>query len=153
MSRRFSVPMPPVIVTLPQDLFQITCPNNKVLRILRRRIGAVDSILPTSQMLNLRERYLPSVANGTGGTAANIAKTNQSDVAASFTALLNNTSKASSVTPIVLNQIPVHIYNGYDEKVDEPWEISPGAAYVFELLSTVSNTVTLSGSVLVEELG
>jgi hypothetical protein len=47
-----------------------------------------------------------------------------------------------------------HIFNGFDDIHDDPPTVmATGTSYVFELLSTVSGTVHLSGGVEVEEIG
>lgn len=155
MSRLYRVTFSAVAVSAAQDLFQIKGASGKIIRILNRWIGATDTTLPAGQMLQLRERFLPAtVTDGSGGSTPTPAKTDPGDAAASFTALANNTTKATtSGTAIVLHETGVHIYNGFDEDHDAPPVIGPSESYVFELLSTVSGTVHLSGGVLIEEIG
>jgi hypothetical protein len=155
MSRLYRVTFEQVLISAAQDLFQINGASGKMLRILHRNIGATDTTLVTAQSLALRERLLPSsVSNGSGGTTPTIYKTDSGDAAASFTALVNNASKATTTgTAAVLFETGCHIYNGYDDEFDVPPVIGPNQAYVFELLSTVSGTAHFSGSVLVEEIG
>jgi hypothetical protein len=45
------------------------------------------------------------------------------------------------------------IFSGYDYEFPNPPVIGPSEAFVFELLSTVTGTVHLSGGVRVEEIG
>lgn len=155
MGRIYRVSFEEVAVTAAQDLVQITGAAGKMVRILRRWVGATDTTLPTAQMLALRERFLPAtVTNGSGGTTPTVAKNDPGDAAASATALVNDTTKATtSGTAVVLGEIGVHINNGYDEWCLNPPLVGPSEAYVFELLSTVSGTVHLSGGVEFEEIG
>lgn len=159
MPRVYKQTFEAVAVSAAQDLVFIPGPAaGKIVRILRRWVQATDTTLPTAQMLELRERYLPAtVTAGTGGTTgATPAKAeDQGDATCSITtAGTNNTSKATtSGTAVTLNEMGVHIFNGYDEICLKPPVINPSTAYVFELLSTVSVTVHLSGGVLFEEIG
>jgi len=106
-------------------------------------------------MLETRCRFLPAtVTNGSGGSTPTISKVDPGDSAASFTVLANNTTKAtSSGTAIVADESGDHIYSGYDNTFAVRSPIGPNEAFVFELLSTVSGTVHLSGGVTVEEIG
>ena len=155
MSRIYKVTFENVAVSAAQDLIQIKGTSNKMLRILRRWVGSTDTTIPTGQMLRLRERILPTtVTDGSGGTTPTPAKTDQGDAAASFSALANNTTQASSSgTPVVVYATGVHVFNGFDDIHDEPPTVISTSSYVFELLSTVSGTVHLSGGVEVEEIG
>jgi hypothetical protein len=155
MSRIYSVTFENVAVSAAQDLVQVIGASNKVLRILRRWVGSTDTTIATAQMIRLRERYLPAtVTNGSGGTSATPVAHDPGDAAAVFTAKVNNTTQATtSGTAQQIYATGVHIFNGFDDIHDDPPIIGPGASYTFELLSTVSGTVHLSGGVEVEELG
>jgi hypothetical protein len=155
MSRIYSVTFENVTVSAAQDLLQIKGASNKMLRILRRWVGATDTTIPTGQMLRLRERILPAtVTDGSGGSTPTPVKHDQGDAAATFTALANNTTPATTNgTAVVVYTAGCHIFNGFDDIHDDPPTVIPNASYVFELLSTVSGTVHLSGGVEVEELG
>jgi hypothetical protein len=155
MGRIYRVTFDAVNVTAAQDLIQINGAAGKMLRILHRWVAATDTTIPSAQMLQLRERYLPStVTNGSGGTSPTPQRTDPGDAAASFTALVNSTTKATtSGTAVQLFATGAHIFNGYDDTVIAPYPIGPSEAYVFELESTVSGAVHLSGGVEVEETG
>jgi hypothetical protein len=78
----------------------------------------------------------------------------QGDHTATFTAFANNTAQATtSGTAVVIYATGVHIFNGFDDIHDEPPTLADAQSYVFELLSTVTGTVHLSGGVEVEEIG
>jgi len=155
MPRPYVVTFENISVTAVQDLFQILGATGKTLRILSVSIGATDTTLPNSQMLNLRARYLPAtVTNGSGGSTATPAALDPGDAAASFTAKINNTTQAStSGTAIVLGEWGVHIFSGLDYTFPRPPVIGPSESFTLELKSTVSGTVHLNGVCLVEESG
>lgn len=157
MSRVYVVTFEGVAVTAAQDLVQVknASGSNKLLRILRRWVSATDTAVPTSQMLQLRERRLPStVTDGSAGSTPTPQPRDGGDAASTFTAFVNNTTKATTNgTASTIYETGCHIYNGFDDIHDEPPTIAPAQSYVFELLSTVSGTVHLSGGVEVEEIG
>jgi hypothetical protein len=155
MPRVYVVAFEAVAVTAVQDLIQITGAVGKIVRPIRAWVKATDTTLPTGQMLSTRCRFLPAtVTNGSGGTTPTIGKTDPGDAAASFTAMANNTTKATtSGTAVVVDESGDHIFSGYDNTLVVRPPIGTTEAFVFELLSTVSGTVHLSGGVLVEEMG
>lgn len=157
MGRIYRVTFEQVSVSAAQDLIFIPGATGKMIRILHRWVGSTDTTIAAAQMLSLRERFLPAtVSVGSGGTTGiTPTKTDPGDATSSVsTAATNNTSKATtSGTPLVLWENGVHIFNGYDGDLDAPYPIGPSEAYVFELLSSVSGTVHLSGGVEIEEIG
>lgn len=158
MSRVYRVSFENVAVSAAQDLIGIPGPAaGKIIRILRRAVGATNTTIPTSQMLQVRERYMPNTftAGTAGTTGITPSKSDQGDAACSITtAGSNNTGKATtSGTAVILWENGVHIFNGFDDPVLNPYPIKPGDGYVFELLSTVSGSVNLSGYVEFEEIG
>jgi hypothetical protein len=144
-----------VLVALPQDLLQIKGASGKIVRIHKVWAGATDTSLPTAQNLKWRCRYLPAtVTDGSGGGSATIAKVDPGDAAASFTALANNTTKATTGgTAAVLHEDGDHVYSKLTEAFPDRPPVGSGESFVFELLSTPSGTLHLSGGALVEEIG
>lgn len=155
MPRQYRVTFEAASVSAAQDLLQIKGASGKIVRILKVWAGATDTSLPTAQNLQWRCRYLPAtVTDGSGGTAATIAKVDPGDSAASFTALANSTAKATtSGTAAVLHEDGDHVYSKLAEAFPDRPPIGPGESFVFELLSTPSGTLHLSGGALVEEIG
>ena len=159
MARKYVVPFENVTVSAAQDLLQITGATGKMLQIERIWCYAdsESGALPTAQLLAFRARTLTAtVTNGSGGTTPTISKVDPGDASASFTALANNTTKATtSGTAIVQEESGAHIYSGHDVSfpLNRQPPIGPGEAFVYELLSTVSGTVTLSGGAWVSEIG
>lgn len=157
MGRKYEQTFEAVTVSAAQDLVFLPGSTGHVLRILRHWVNCGDTSLATGQGLKLRCRRLPAaVTAGTGGTTgATPTSLSPGDAACSTTtAGTNNTGKAtSSGTVVVIYEGACHLYQGEDRRWDFPPEIGPTAAFVYELLSTVSGTVTLSGGVEFEELG
>lgn len=155
MARRYAVTFEEVSVSAPQDLVEIIGASGKMVRIIRYWVSATATTLPTAQNLSLRCRYLPAtVTSGSGGSSPTPRKLDQGDAAATFAAKTNSTSKATTNgTAVTLAEDGCHIYAGCDKVFTAPPTVPVSTSFVFELLSTVSGTVALSGGVEVEEIG
>jgi len=155
MARTYAVTFEQIAVSSPQDLLEIKGATGKMLRILRAFVAATDTTAPTNQQLSLRARFLPAtVSDGSGGGTPTPRPMDPGDAAASFTALSNNTSKATtSGTAAILEENACNVFSGYDYMFPRPPVVGPSEAFVFELLSTVTGTVHLSGGCIVEEMG
>lgn len=156
MPRMYRVTFEGVLVSgATNDLIQINGAAGKILRIKRYWWGNTNTTLATAQMIQTRCRFLPAtVTNGSGGTTPTPQKLDPGDAAASFTSLANNTTKATtSGTAAILDEQGEHIFAGVDISFQSPPIIGPSEAFVFELLSTVTGTVNLSGGIEVEEMG
>ena len=155
MARTYAVTFEQISVSSPQDLVQVKGAAGKMLRILRIFTSATDTTAPTNQQLSLRARFLPAtVTDGSGGSTDTPRPMDPGDASASFTALINNTTKATTNgTAAVVEENACNVFSGYDYMFPRPPVVGPSESFVFELLSTVSGTVHLSGGVLVEEMG
>lgn len=155
MGRIYTVVFEKVTVAAVQDLFQIKGATGKTLRIKEVSVSCVDATLPTACMLALRCRFLPAtVTDGSGGTTPTPQKVDPGDAAASFTALVNNTTPATtSGTAVKIRDDGCHIYAGYSYAFPKPPEIGPSESFVFELITAPAASSTLSGTATVEESG
>jgi hypothetical protein len=157
MARVYTTVFENVAVSAAQDLVQVKGAAGKIVKIKRVFLGMTDTTLQTAQGLQLRARYLPSVVtDGSGGTSPSFLPQDPGDAAASVTAKVNNTTKATtSGTAVILEEWGVHNFAGLDytwPTGSEP-TIGPSESFVFELLSTVTGTCHFSGSCRVEESG
>ncbi len=156
MPRTYEVSFEGVAVSgATNDLIAIIGGALKMLRIKRVKWGCTDTSLATGQNLSTRCRILPpTVTNGSGGTTPTPRPVDPGDAAATFTAHANDTTKATtSGTAIIEDEDGSHLFAGYSFSFPNPPVIPPTSCFVFELLSTVSGTVHLSGLVEVEEMG
>jgi hypothetical protein len=159
MPRLYTITFEGVAVSAPQDLVTLLLPtsaaNFKQIDVVRWWLGATDTTLPTAQMLQTRCRWLPAtVTAGSGGSTPTPTVWDQGDSAAKCTAHANDTSKSTTNgTAVIIDEQGFHIYNGYDSAVAGrpafpcPNNSTSAQAFVFELLSTVSGTVHLSGGI------
>jgi hypothetical protein len=153
MPRTYSVSFTAVAVTAAQDLIAIYGAAGKMCKIRRISVNIAASTLPAVVGLEIRCRFLPAtVTAGSSGTAPTPQKLDNGDAAATFTARVNDTTPATtSGTAAVLESNGAHVYAGYDYQFPIPPKVGPSQAFVFELLNTV--TATLSGTVIVDEEG
>jgi hypothetical protein len=156
MARVYRVTFEGVLVSgATNDLLELKGAAGKSLRVKRYWAGNTDTTLSTAQMMQTRCRFLPAtVTDGSGGTTPTPQKTDPGDAAASATALANNTTKATtSGTAVTIDEQGWQIYAGVDISYQAPPIVGPSEAFVFELLSTVTGTVHLSGGIEFEEIG
>lgn len=160
MPRTYPVTFEEITITAAQDLFELYFGSSiyKSLKILRHWINCSDTTIPAATILPLRARILPSsVSHGSGGGSASIGKSDPGDANASFTALRNNTSPASTTgTPNIEYEDGFHIFQGCEHMYDRPPIIIGGQAqsFVFELLAVPGSfSAKFSGGILVEEAG
>lgn len=155
MARTYSVTFEQVSVSAAQDLVQLKGAAGKILRVMRQWVGATDTTAPTNQQIAIRSRFLPAtVTDGSGGSSPTPQPFDPGDAAASATANVNSTTKATTGgTASVLQEDGANAFAGYDHAFPRPPIIGPSESFVFELLSTVSGTVHLSGGVEFEEIG
>lgn len=155
MGRTYEVTFPEVAVSAAQDLVGIIGASGKSSRVKRVWLSATDTTLPTSQMLSLRCRLgSATITAGSGGASATPRPTDLGDSAASFTARINDTTKQTTSGAYTLQDSNgCHVYQGYDKTFASPPVVGPSEGFVFELLSTVTGTVHLSGGMEVEEIG
>lgn len=155
MGRKYRVTFVGVAVSAAQDLVQITGATGKMMRILRHWVGCTDTSVATGQMISLRARFLPATVTvgAAGTTGITPSKNDPGDAAcSSSTCATNNTTQATtSGTAIITYSNGCHLYQGDNWRYDEPPVVGPSEGFVFELLSTVSGTVHLSGGVEIEE--
>lgn len=155
MARRYNVSFEKVTVSAVQDLVTILGAAGKMCRIIEVSVADVDATAPTNTNLALRVRYLPAtVTAGSGGSTPTPAKMDPGDAAASFTAHANDTVKSTtSGTAIILREDGANVFGGYSYMFPSPPVVGPSEAVVFELITAPSASLTLSGNVLVEEIG
>lgn len=157
MPRAYQVTFSGVTVSAAQDLVQIMGATARMIRIKRMWVACGDTSLATGQGLKLRARFLPAtVTVGSGGTTGITAsKKDSGDAAGTMTTnATNNTTQATtSGTAVIVYAGAAHLYQGENWRFDDPVDVGPSTAFVWELLSTVSGTVTLSGGVEFTEEG
>lgn len=158
IGREYTVTTENVPISAAQDLCQIKNPasSGKVLLVKRASFGVTNTATVTSQSIRLQCRRLPTaVTDGSGaGSSTPTPAAQPGDTAATFSAVMNATTKATtSGTAVILWANGDFAISGEDHVPIEAYVIGQGQSFVFELLSTVNGTLNGSTSVTVEEIG
>lgn len=156
MGRRYTVPFENITVSVPQDLASIipdfgSFPASTA-KLLRVWLFCTNTTLPTAQQLSLRVRRLQSMVVGSGGSVPGEFPDDPGDAAALYIGRVNDTTKATG-TPDWKYEFGCYLYTGADLVFSDPPACNGNDGFVFELLSTVSTPVILSGGLLFEEIG
>lgn len=155
MPRVFTVTFSAVSVSASQDLFEITAAAGKPLRILKLKLHQTSDKQDAEEEILTLAVKTGATSSGSGGTAPTPQPVKGSIGAASFTAEVNNTTKASGGT-IVTKDI-----DGWNVRApfSYPWtpettiEVAGGERATVELVSTPADALTMSGTLYVEEIG
>jgi hypothetical protein len=158
MSRRYTITEPAFTLSATtMSLVQLNGASGKVLQVLRWWWRPTDNTLATAQVLYTRCRLLPAtVTNGAGGNASpSITANDGGDASVAATARTRDTSYATTNGTARLYDVAgAHIYNGYDQQIQEGITVKSGEAFVFELVSSaVLNAPNITVGVEFEEIG
>ena len=157
MGRMYSVSFTAVAVTAQQDFFEITPADDKPCVIhalyLAQSSDAGDA---ADEQLAIRVVRGHSTS-GSGGSAPTPRPMNPSDTAAGFASEVNNTTIASSGTGVDLHADAFNVRAGY-QMIWTPEmrpQVSQGAGVTLcvRLVTTPADSLTMSGTLLVEEQG
>ena len=156
MGRRYTVPFENITVSVPQDLASIipdfgSFPASAA-KLLRVWVFCTNTTLPTAQQLSLRVRRLQTMVVGSGGSVPGEFPDDPGDTASHYVGRVNDTTKATG-TPDWTYEFGCYLYTGADLVFSDAPVCNGNDGFVFELLSTVSTAVILSGGLLFEEIG
>lgn len=156
MGRKYTVDLTPTAVTVAADLLEITPADDKPVRILSVNLHQ------TSDFGDAQDEVLSvfwvrgNTSSGSGGSVPTARPNNPSDVAAGFTCEAFNTTAASAGTAV---NGPRHGFNvrcGPERPYtpDEVFEASQAnTLLVLRMSAAPADSLTIGGSVTVEELG
>lgn len=156
MGRKYYVDLPPTAVTVAADLFELVPADDKPLKVL-----AVN-LFQTSDFGDAQDEVIGIVwvrgntTSGTGGVATTPRPASPNDAAAGFTAEVANTTAASLGTAVNLARHGFNVRSGLERPYtpDECPEAGQGnTLLVLRMSSAPSDSLTIGGCVLVEEMG
>jgi hypothetical protein len=156
MPALYTVSFENVSISAAQDLVQVKLAAGAVAacRVKRLFLFCTDQTAPTTlQQLQMRARILPpTVSDGNGGAAIiGPWAPGASPAAASFTALRNSTSQATSTgTPVIVEECGMGLLQGFDNS-GYSFEFGPGSSFVWELLGPPLAAQHFSGGVSLEQ--
>lgn len=151
----YTVSFEGVAATAVQDLFEINANSAKPLRVHALYISQyTEEGDAQDEVLRLRVRRGLSTS-GSGGSTATPAALNPSAAAASFTCEINNTTQASTGSPVTLHVDAFNVRAGYQLILppEMQWVIPVSGRLTVELNEAPADSVTLNGVMYVEEIG
>ncbi|MEQ1675071.1 MAG: hypothetical protein ABL876_00140 [Chitinophagaceae bacterium] len=154
-SRLYTVSFTEVAVTAAQDLFEITPADDKPIAIHGLFFTQSTEIGDAQEEFIRFQVIRGHTTSGSGGTAPTPVPLNPNDTAAGFTAEVNNTTIASAGTTTVLHA------GTFNERIGLELWLPPEVRWmasqanttlVVRTGTTVADSVTVSGTLYVEEL-
>lgn len=155
MGRVYTVQFTGVAVTAQQDLFEIVAAAGKNCRVLGLYLSQ------STEVGDAQEEGLSillksgQTTSGTGGSAPTPVPLNVTDAAAGFTSEVNNTTKASVGTIVTHHadnwNVRAPFVLLWPEKMQI--ELTGGRRLTAELATTPADSITMSGTLYVEEYG
>lgn len=156
MPRTYTVSFRNVAIAAVQDLISLKGSTGKICRLNRADLQMTAVTLTTAQGMNINVKYSSAtITLGSGGSTPTPRPTDPGDAAASFSCHANDTSQATTSGAFVdITPSGGHIYSGFSYNWGQKGPIfGLNTGVVFELATAPAASVTMSGSVEVEEMG
>ena len=152
MGRMYSVVFEEVAVTVVQDLFEINAPADSIV-ILHSLEIAQSSDAGDSEDEQLSLLIHRGSTSGTGGSTPTPAPMNLGDAAFGGTTEVNNTTQSTEGT--FLHASAFNVRAGYFKEWTPETRIviSPSDRLIIELQTAPADSLTMSGTVYIEEIG
>lgn len=155
MSRCYTISFTAVAVTAQQDLFELVAAAGKPFKV-----NAI-SLSQSSEVGDAAEEGLSiliksgQTTSGSGGSAPTPVPLNVTDSAAGITSETNNTTKASAGTIVTHHADNWNIRQPFFLVFPDAMkpEIAGGRRMTVELGTTPADSITMSGTIYVEEFG
>jgi len=155
MSSVYTVQFNGVAVTAQQDLFELTASSTKPIVILAIHLSQSTEVGDAQEEgLSLLFKS-GQTTSGSGGSAPTPVATDSSGLAASFTAEVNNTTKASAGTIITHAAWNWNVRMPFDYIFTPEQQMIMAASRrcTLELGTTPADSITMSGTIWVQEIG
>jgi hypothetical protein len=156
LGRLYTIPFTAVAVTAQQDFFEITAATGKPCQIHSIELEQSTEVGDAQEegLSILLKRGTSATTSGTGGTTPTPATINSNDAAAGFTSDANNTTKMTGGTITSLRAWNWNVRMPFLKLFTpetRPY-IVPGERLTLELATTPADSITISGTLVVEEL-
>lgn len=155
MSGVYTVQFNAVDVSVAQDLFELVAASGKPIVILGFGVSQHSEIGDAQEEQKLILIKSGQSTSGSGGSSATPVPTDSNGVAASFTAEVNNTTKASTGTIVTHKPFSWNVRAGLDIVFTEQEQLimAAGRRATIELVSNPTDQITMNGYVVVQEIG
>jgi hypothetical protein len=155
MGRMYSVSFAAVAVTAQQDFFEINANTNRSLRVHSIFVGqSSDAGDAQDEQLAVLIKT-GATTSGSGGSAPTPSPLIAGGAASNFTAEVNNTTKANTGTIVTAHADAFNVRGGWNYRPtpEERIELTGGGRLTVELATTPADSLTMSGTMIVEEIG
>lgn len=156
MGRKYWVDLPPTAVTVAADLFELTPADDKPIRVLSLNLHQTSDFGDAQDEVISLVWVRGNTTSGSGGSTSTPRPCNPSDTAAAFTVEIANTTAASSGTAVNLPRHGFNVRGGLERPYtpDEVFEATQAnTLLVLRMAAAPADSLTIGGSILVEELG
>lgn len=155
MGRKYWVDLTPTAITVAADLFELTPADDKPIKVLAVNLHQTTDFGDAQAEIISVVWVRGNTTSGSGGSAPTPRPCVASDAAAGFTAEVANTTAASSGTAVNLPRHGFNVQGGLERPYapEECPEASQGVLLVLRMAAAPADSLTIGGSILVEELG
>jgi len=155
MARVYAAQFNAVAVTAQQDLFEVNVASTKAVKIHSVHISQVTKSGDANEAELAILFKSGQTTSGSGGSTPTAVPRALGDSAYAGTVEANNTTKATSGTIVTHDarnwniRVPFDIYWPPDQRI----ELAPSARFTVELATTPGSSTTMSGTIVLEEIG
>lgn len=157
MPRRYWVDLTPTAVTVAADLLELNPADDKPIRVLGVNIHQTTDTGDAAEEIITLTWVRGNATSGSGGSTATPVPCDPSDTAAGFTVETFNTTQASTGTPVFG---PRHGWN-VRAPLERPYTPEEsfyctqgaGVRLCLRMGAAPADSITIGGSVLIEEMG
>jgi len=157
MAEMYSASFSAVAVTAAQDFFELIVPSTKVVLVHEVLLGQSSDVGDAAEeILNLLFKRGVGSTTGTGGTqAATPVKMETGQSAAGSTYDYNNTTKMTAGTITTLRADTWNVRGPYQwlPTPETRPVLAPSERFTVELVSAPADSLTVSGTLIFEEIG
>lgn len=155
MGRKYAITFSAVAVTALQDLFELVPADDKPVAIVSLNIGQASDAGDAQDELLQLSIIRGFTTSGSGGSSPTPAPLSPNDTAAGFTAETNNTTVATTGTTATLFTDCFNVRAGYMMMFppDARPSANQGNTSLVVRLTLPADSLTMSGTLIVEELG
>lgn len=155
MGRMYSVIFNGVAVAAQQDFFEVNAASTKIVVIHSLHLSQETNVSDANEKELRLAVKTGATTSGSGGTAPTAVPRVTGDSAYGGTVEANNTTKATTGTIVTHSvrtwniRVPLDVYWPPDQRII----MAPSARLTVELLTTPAASTTMSGELVIEEIG
>ena len=152
MGRMYSVVFEEVAATAVQDLFEINAPADSVV-VLHSVVVTQSSDAGDAEDEQLSVLFHLGSTSGSGGSAPTARPLALGDAAFGGTVEVNNTTQSTEGTHLHAEAFNIRAGFYYRPTPEERIVISPSDRLIIELQTAPADSLTMSGTAIIEEIG